>query len=368
MTNYKLTIKKLFEAVDPEGQLKDVQKEMEDTIDAAIQAQAAEKDEQIKNLESTLELIKARQQQSKPVNQDETVEDEAKKQAEQLVADLDQQAQEAFDKIEQQEQEIEKLKQALEQSQEQLVNLQRAVGSDAQAEVIKQQQKKEDEKVAIAQTQELIDAMEDKAKEDRDNLVEAISDFIDAFIDDNSKLNVAINATALAEANKEVFSKIRDLLFDKELFESGVTAKAERIIAEAKKNSNLELNEAISLNKKNLELQQEVDSLKGQAYLAERVRYLKPSIAEGLMEAFKGKSIDEIDEEFEKIQQQLEKNEEERKALIRQRCKLRQQKIDRSFDDVEDIQKPLPKQSEEKKPELPSVQSVFAKLIKVKKV
>ena len=49
MTNYKLTIKKLFEAVDPEGQLKDVQKEMEDTIDAAIQAQAAEKDEQIKN-------------------------------------------------------------------------------------------------------------------------------------------------------------------------------------------------------------------------------------------------------------------------------------------------------------------------------
>lgn len=368
METYKNVIKKLFEAIDPEGQLQQVQKEMEDSIESAVQAQVADKDAQVKALESEIEQLKAQQAEDEAAVEEPEVAQQTAQQQQvaQLVQELEVQAEEACQKIEQQEQEIAQLKKDLEEKSEKLQTLQQAVvqNLDAQIQAAKLEQSQEDAKVAIEKTQELVQELEAKHKEAEEKLTESISDFIDAFIDDKTQLNVAINATALAEAQSETFEKIRDLLIEKSLFESQVKEKAENILAEAKESVNEQLNEAISVNKKNIELQNEISVLRGEKLLAEKVKFLKPSIAEALMEAFQGKSVEAIEKEFEKVQQQLEKNEEERKQLLRQQAKLRQQKIDRELKDAEDISEPVKQQKEEKQ----SVQSAFAKLISVRKI
>lgn len=368
METYKNVIKKLFEAIDPEGQLQQVQKEMEDSIESAVQAQVADKDAQVKALESEIDQLKAQQAEEKTAAEEQEVAQAAAQQQQiaQLVQELEVQAEKACQKIEQQEQEIAQLKKDLEEKSEKLQTLQQSVvqNLDAQIQAAKLEQSQEDAKVAIEKTQELVQELEAKHKEAEDKLAESISDFIDTFIDDKTQLNVAINATALAEAQSETFEKIRDLLIEKSLFESQVKEKAENIIAEAKETVNEQLNEAISVNKKNIELQNEISVLRGEKLLAEKVKFLKPSIAEALMEAFQGKSVEAIEKEFEKVQQQLEKNEEERKQLLRQQAKLRQQKIDRELKTAEDISEPVKQQKEEKQ----SVQSAFAKLIQVRKI
>lgn len=368
METYKNVIKKLFEAIDPEGQLQQVQKEMEDSIESAVQAQVADKDNQVKALESEIDQLKAQQAEEKTAAEEQEVAQAAAQQQHiaQLVQELEVQAEEACQKIEQQEQEIAQLKKDLEEKSEKLQTLQQSVvqNLDSQIQAAKLEQSQEDAKVAIEKTKELVQELEAKHKEAEDKLAESISDFIDTFIDDKTQLNVAINATALAEAQSETFEKIRDLLIEKSLFESQVKEKAENILAEAKESVNEQLNEAISVNKKNIELQNEISVLRGEKLLAEKVKFLKPSIAEALMEAFQGKSVEAIEKEFEKVQQQLEKNEEERKQLLRQQAKLRQQKVDRELKDAEDISEPVKQQKEEKQ----SVQSAFAKLIQVRKI
>lgn len=369
METYKNVIKKLFEAIDPEGQLQQVQKEMEDSIESAVQAQVADKEEQVKALESEIEKLKAQQTEEETVAEEPEVAQPTAQQQQvaQLVQELEAQAEEACQKIEQQEQEIAQLKKDLEDKSEKLQTLQQAVvqNLDAQIQAAKLEQSQEDAKVAIKQTQELIDAIEAQHKEAEEKLAESISDFVDAFIDDKTQLNVAINANALAEAQSEVFEKIRDLLIEKSLFESQVNTKAEQILTEAKESVNEQLNEAIAVNKKNIELQNEISVLRGEKLLAEKVKFLKPSIAEALIEAFQGKTEEQIQKEFDKIQQQLEQNEEERKQLLRQQAKLRQQKVDRDLKAAEDIMEPVKQQKEEKKP---TVQSAFAKLISVRKI
>ena len=385
MSYYKDTIKKLFEAIDPEGQLKNVQQEMEDTIEAAIADQTAEKDEQIKALESEIESIKSQQEaaHAEPIVQDEESAEEQEKvegepvqqlpqekqeQVQQVIADLEQQAQQAFDKIEQQEQELEQLRAEAQQTQQKLQTLQQAMVQDMQdqVEAAKAEQKAEDEALAIQQTQELVKAMDDAAQQKQEELTEAISDFIDAFIDEHTQLNVAINATALAEAQTETFNKIRELLIDEKIFESGVKAKAEAMIAEAKESVNAQLNEAIAINKKNIALESEIATLKGAALLSEKVKFLKPSIAEAIMEELQGKSDVEIEAEFEKVQQQIEKNEEERKQLMRQQAKLRQQKIDKQLQSEEEPAA-LEQLNQSRINKNITLQGAFAKLIKAKK-
>lgn len=368
METYKNVIKKLFEAIDPEGQLQHVQKEMADSIESSIQAQVADKDAQVKSLESEINQLKAQQAEEKTAAEEQEAAQVTAQQQQiaHLVQELEAQAEEACQTIEQQEQEIAQLKKELEEKSEKLQTLQQSVvqNLDSQIQAAKHEQSQEDAKVAIEKTKELVKELEAKHKEAEDKLAESISDFIDTFIDDKTQLNVSINATALAEAQSETFEKIRDLLIEKSLFESQVKEKAENIIAEAKETVNEQLNEAISVNKKNIELQNEISILRGEKLLAEKVKFLKPSIAEALMEVFQGKSVEAIEKEFEKVQQQLEKNEEERKQLLRQQAKLRQQKIDRELKDAEDISEPVKQQKEEKQ----SVQSAFAKLIQVHKI
>lgn len=370
METYKNVIKKLFEAIDPEGQLQQVQKEMEDSIESAVQAQVADKDEQVKALESEIEQLKAQQEKEAPVEEPAAHEAQATEQQQkvaQLVQELEAQAEEACQKIEQQEQKIAELEKELADKSDKLQTLQQSVvqNLDAQIQAAKLQQSEEDAQVAIEKTQELIQAVEQQHKEAEEKLAESISDFIDAFIDDKTQLNVAINATALAEAQSETFEKIRDLLIEKSLFESKVNEKAEAMILEAKETANEQLNEAIAVNKKNIELQNEISILRGEKLLAEKVKFLKPSIAEALTEAFQGKTVEAIEKEFEKVQQQLEKNEEERKQLLRQQAKLRQQKIDRELKDAEDITEPVKQTKQE---EQQTVQNAFAKLIQVRKI
>jgi hypothetical protein len=373
MNTYKETIKKLFEAIDPEGQLQQVQKEMEDSIESAVQAQVADKEEQVKALESEIEQLKAQQAEApveEPAVEEVVQAEEQQKQQEQvaqLVQELEAQAEEACQKIEQQEQEIAQLKKDLEEKSEKLQTLQQAVVQDfdAQIKAAKLCQQQEDEELAIQTTQKLVADLEEKHAAEQEQLAESISDFIDAFIDDKTQLNVAINASALAEAQSETFNKIRDLLIEEKLFESNVKAKAEAMILEAKESVNEQLNEAIAINKKNIALENELAALKGANYLAEKVKFLKPSIAEALTEALQGKSVEAIDKEFDKLQAQLEKNEEERKTIMRQQAKLRQQKIDRELKAAED-EKHIEKV--EQSVETPSVQSAFAKLISVKRI
>ena len=376
METYKNVIKKLFEAIDPEGQLQHVQKEMEDSIESAVQAQVADKEAQVKALESELEQLKAQQVEEAPVAEEPAQEEPVAQEAQateqqqkvaQLVQELEAQAEEACQKIEQQEQKIAELEKELADKADKLQTLQQSVvqNLDAQIQAAKLQQSEEDAQVAIEKTQELIQAVEQQHKEAEEKLAESISDFIDAFIDDKTQLNVAINATALAEAQSETFEKIRDLLIEKSLFESKVNEKAEAMILEAKETVNEQLNEAIAVNKKNIELQNEISILRGEKLLAEKVKFLKPSIAEALTEAFQGKTAEAIEKEFEKVQQQLEKNEEERKQLLRQQAKLRQQKIDRELKDAEDITEPVKQTKQEEKQ---TVQNAFAKLIQVRKI
>lgn len=376
METYKNVIKKLFEAIDPEGQLQQVQKEMEDSIESAVQAQVADKEAQVKALESELEQLKAQQVEEAPVAEEPAQEEPVAQEAQateqqqkvaQLVQELEAQAEEACQKIEQQEQKIAELEKELADKADKLQTLQQSVvqNLDAQIQAAKLQQSEEDAQVAIEKTQELIQAVEQQHKEAEEKLAESISDFIDAFIDDKTQLNVAINATALAEAQSETFEKIRDLLIEKSLFESKVNEKAEAMILEAKETVNEQLNEAIAVNKKNIELQNEISILRGEKLLAEKVKFLKPSIAEALTEAFQGKTAEAIEKEFEKVQQQLEKNEEERKQLLRQQAKLRQQKIDRELKDAEDITEPVKQTKQEEKQ---TVQNAFAKLIQVRKI
>lgn len=373
MITYKETIKKLFEAIDPEGQLQAVQDQMTAAVDAAVQAQVSDKEEQIKALESEIEQLKSAQaeyaaaQVEAPVV-DAEVDPAQAQQVQELVDDLEQQSQQAFEKLEQQEQEIEELKQEIQQKTQKLQTLQKAIvqSVDAQVQQAKAQQQAEDEKIAIEQAEQLINAMDAKAAEEKEEIVESVSNFIDAFIDDKTQLNVAINATALAEAQAETFEKIRDILIEQKLFESGVKEKAEKMIAEAKETTNAQLNEAIAVSKKNAALEAEIAALRGEKYLTEKVKLLKPSIAEGLMEALQGKSVEQIDKEFDRIQQELEKNEEQRKQLLRQQAKLQQKKIDKELKQQEDITEPV-KQSKQQKC-VPTVQSAFGRLINVRKI
>ena len=373
MNTYKETIKKLFEAIDPEGQLQQVQSEMEKSIEAAVQSQVSDKEEQIKALESEIEQLKSQQEEALVQEAPEVAEEKPEmivqnqEQVQAIIADLEKQAAAAFDTVEQQAQQIADLEAEVEKTQKKLETLQQAVVQDLDAQIksAKLCQQQEDEELAIQTTQKLVADIEEKHAEEQEKLTEAISDFIDAFIDDKTQLNVAINASALAEAQSETFNKIRDLLIEEKLFESNVKAKAEAMLLEAKESVNEQLNEAIAINKKNIALENELAALKGANYLAEKVKFLKPSIAEALTEALQGKSIEAIDKEFDKLQAQLEKNEEERKTIMRQQAKLRQQKIDRELKAAED-EKHIEKVAQAV--EAPSVQSAFAKLISVKKI
>lgn len=418
MKNYKEVIEKLFEAIDPNGQLGQVKDDMVASVEDAVQSASQDKEAQIKALETELATIKSQQGEKVSVPAQDPVEPAPEELAQQeelqkYIQEIEQQTQKASQKILAQEEQIKQLKQQaaqsvqipkeqheqmkqfvqeieqqtkqaeevvanqekkiqelsdkLSQEQQKVQTLQQAAlqNVESQVEAAKIQQQKEDEEVAIKQTQELINAIDAKNAEDRKALEEAINDYLEAFLDDKAELNVKINATALAEAQKETFDKIRDLLMENSLFEMGVRVKAAKIMEEAKENSNAQLNEAIAVSKKNLALEKENESLKAKIYLAEKVKFLKPSIAEKLTESMSGKSIEEIDKEFEQIKKKLEENEEERRELLRRQAALHQKKIDKAASQAEDITEPVkpakPSQSE-------TVPQAFAKLISVKQI
>lgn len=356
--NIKEHLIKLFEAVDPEGQLGQVKDETLDAVDAAIQAQVADKDEQVKNLEAQIEQLKAQQQgQLSP---------EVQSQISHQLDRLESQAMEAFDEIEQKDEQIAQLKQELDDSKQKLQTLQKSSVQQiaSQIEAAKKAQQEQDAAVAIQHTQDLLDAVDKKNEQQKEEIVEAVSDFLDTFLDNKTSLNVSINSTAMLESYKETFNKIKSALMDEALFESGAKAEAEKIIKEAKATTNAQLNEAIEISKQNKALRDELDAIKGKIYLEEKVKYLKPSVAEALMEKLQGKSIEQIDKEFDKIQQQIEQNEEEHKRLLRERAKIRQQKIDFSLDSEDNKIKPVDAEKNGSK----TVASAFANMIRVKKI
>ena len=358
MKNIKEQIQKLFEAVDPEGQLDKVKQDMMDAVDSAIQDQSTEKDEQIKALESEIEQLKKQ------------VSPESREQAKQYVDEIKSQAKEAEETVVSQKLEIDQLKQEVEQTKQKLQNLQKSAVQqiDAQIEAAKQLQQEKDAQIAIEQTKQMLQAIDAKAQQDKDNLVESVSDFLDTFLDSKTNLNAAINATAMLEAYKEAFTKIRDVLFEEKMFESGVKAKADALIKEAKGSMNAQLNEAIEVNRKNNELQKEIDALKGKIYLAEKVKFLKPSVAEEITELLEGKSVEQIDKEFDKIQQQIEKNEEEHKKLLRERARLQQNKLDKSLQQEDGDSMFANKNQKIQQGEKNPVATAFAQLIKVRKI
>ena len=233
------------------------------------------------------------------------------------------------------------------------------------------EQSEEDEQKAIEATKKLTQQIDAKHAEEADELKESISDFIDTFIDRKTSLQVAINAEALSEANKEVQGKIIDLLIGKELFESKVKEQAEKIIAEAKASANKEINEAIEANKKATELEDklnktvaEVNKLKAQKLLAEKTAFLRPSLAKRICEALEDKSIEEIEKEFEEVQAEAEKEDADKRQALRQQVqKQRQQAVDKKLEQNEE---PETDDEQDDKPITESVKDSFIKNIKTR--
>lgn len=384
MKKYTETLKKLFEAIDPEGQLADVQADMNDSLSAAIDAEVAAqvaakdaevaaKDEQVKALEGDIaELKRQIELGAQAVPGQIVLSPEQQVEIASNLDALDAQAQEYEQVIADQTKEIEDLKNKVAETEKKLQCYQSAVlqNMDACIQKAKDDQKAEDDEIAIKHTQKLLDAIDKKSKAETDNLVESVSTFIDSFINNKTNLQVAINANALAEAHTETFNKIRELLIEQKLFESGIKEEAAKIIESAKSTANEQINEAIEIGKRNNELtaelteaQHEIDVLRGQIHLAEKVKFLRPSVAEALTESLKEKTVTQIDKEFDRLQKEIEKNEAERKQLLRKQSELRSKKINKDLEDTAvEIEKAKAPSAPEQKGLIDA--SLFAKLIK----
>ena len=354
MKNYKEKITKLFESIDPENKLSDVKDQLTQAIEDDLNKQV--QDQVVANQEQQKAEIEAKdqkiQEQEQVIEKQKTEIEELKQEKEQL----EKACQEKEQQIVQQQEEIERVQKAAIQN------------FDQQIQDAKLEQEQEDDEKAKAEVERLVQAIDAKAEEEKAELNESISNFIDTFIDRKTTLQVNINAQALAEAQATVFGKIKDILFESGLYELGVKDKADKIIEEAKASANKEINEAIEANKAKVVLETKLEEansqiakLNGKILLTEKVKYIKPSVARKICEALEDKTIEEIEAEFDQVQADIEKEEEEKKQQIRQQKqgqgatpnkKLEQEDDEENKDDESD-----------KEPINESVQGKFASMI-----
>ena len=338
MKNYKEVIEKLFEAIDPNGQLGQVKDDMVASVEDAVQSASQDKEAQIKALETELATIKSQQGEKVSVPVQDPVEPAPEELAQQeelqkYIQEIEQQTQKASQKILAQEEQIKQLKQQAAQSvqipkeqHEQMKQFVQEIEQQTkQAEEVVANQEKKIQELSDKLSQEqqkfrhsnrrlfkcwksgwsakiqhkrktkklqssdsgTINAIDAKNAEDR-RLSKKLSMITRAFLDDKAELNVKINATALPKRRKETFDKIRELLWKQPVW-NGCSCQSREDMEEAKGKLHAQLNEAIAVSKKNLALEKENESLKLRFTLP-KGQVLKPSIGEKLTESMSGKS------------------------------------------------------------------------------
>ena len=322
MKKYEEKIDKLFEAVDPEQKLTDVKAQLKQAIAEEINQQASQNEK-----EAAMQAEQA---------------DEKNKQ---IVAQQQEQIENQKEQIEKQQKQIKNQEEQIKNQQVKLEMVQNAAiqNYEQQIQAAKTEQKEADDIEAEALTKQLIDAVNKDQELKTQQLAEQISDFIDTFIDAKTTLQVAINATALAEAHSEAFEKIKSVLFEKEMFEQGVQQKADDIIKHAQDEANKEIDDAIKSNQEKVELENkfneaksEISLLKAKIFLTEKTKYLRPTVARKICEQLDDKSFEEVEKEFEEVKAEAEADIDAQVKRVRQQKQNNGPKFDKSLNQEEE--------------------------------
>lgn len=322
MKNIIESVIKFVESVDPEEQV--ISKEQKEQFKASAEDQInklqAEQEQQVK-AEAEQQIKQAEEQKQELECQLKQSQEEC----EQLKADVEEQK-----KIFEQ-----KIKDIIAQNTQQMDVLQKSLISSTAKQIAqaKQEQSAEDEAVAIEQTQQLISDIEAKQKEQQEQLIQNISDFIDTVVNGNTQLQAKLNQQAQIDAQAKVLNQIKKALFDDAVMTQEVQQKQQEIIDDAQKNANDQIEKNVELNKENSELKaeneelkEEISKLRAEKIVDEKLSEstLRPRTIRMIKESMEGKTEEEVEDEIDDAIKDAERDED--KFLSQRRKAIAQNK------------------------------------------